>query len=216
MELLITDLEIRVGGMELTGHLMVPEKSEALVIFSHGSGSSRFSPRNRYVSEMLNRRNIATLLTDLLTQEEDEDYENRFNIELLSQRLTGLTKQLKMLPETENHLFGFFGSSTGAASALNASADLPEHIGAVVLRGGRTDLAEEKIPEVKAPTLMIAGGLDQTIVELNRKSAKQMNCLNKLVIIEGAGHLFEEPGKLEKVSELAGDWYERFLFKNRD
>jgi pimeloyl-ACP methyl ester carboxylesterase len=211
MELLITDMEIPVNDAHLTGHLVIPENSSALVIFSHGSGSSRFSPRNRYVAEMLNRKNIATLLTDLLTPEEDDHYENRFDMALLSDRLCEITRNMNRLPQLKGFSFGYFGASSGAAAALNAAAEMPDIIHGMVLRGGRPDLAPGSLKKIKAPTLMIVGGLDLPVIEINRQAAKQMNCIRKIVIVEGAGHLFEEADKLESVSSLASEWFERHL-----
>lgn len=211
MSAIVSDIEIQAGNVLLQGSLAVPDAPQGLVIFSHGTGSSKWSPRNRYVAEKLNGKNIATLLIDLLSPEEDEVYKNRFDIRLLSGRLTAVTCRIHEMENLSELKCGYFGASTGAASALIAASELPEQIDAVVIRGGRTDLADMHLAKVKAPTLMIAGGLDPVVLELNRKSARMMHCVTKLVIVEGAGHLFEEPGKLETVSELAIDWFEMYL-----
>lgn len=212
-DLMVTDLEIPIHDFELTGHLVVPKKASSVVIFSHGSGSSRFSPRNRYVSEKLNEMNIATILTDMLSPEEDEVYENRFDTNLLGGRLCEITVKLEQMPRLKGFKFGIFGASTGAASALCAASKMPELIDALVLRGGRPDLVTDCIAKVKAPTLMIVGGLDPSVVELNRKAAQIMTCKNEMVVVEGAGHLFEEPSKLDQVAELSGNWFKKYLQK---
>ena len=197
--------------MDLVGNLTIPEGAESMVIFSHGSGSSRFSPRNTYVANVLNKRKIATLLIDLLSPQEDAVYENRFDIDLLTVRLVAVTEYLHESESSKNLHIGYFGASTGAACALESAARLNNLIEAVVSRGGRPDLAVSGLPLVKAPTLLIVGGLDVEVIELNRKAYQLLNCEKHMVIVDGATHLFEEEGKLEEVSALAADWFERHL-----
>jgi putative phosphoribosyl transferase len=203
------------SGTLLFGNLNIPEKVEAFVVFSHGSGSSRFSVRNNFVAEILNKANMATLLTDLLTIKEDTTYENRFNIELLSERLVNVTNFAVELPGLEDIPVGYFGASTGAASALTAAAKLPNLIKAVVSRGGRPDLAKNILSQVKAPTLLIVGGFDTEVIALNDLAFKELNCEKQKEIIPGASHLFEEPGALEDVAKLAGDWFTKHLVNPR-
>lgn len=194
----------------LRGELTIPAEAKGVVIFSHGSGSSRLSPRNKRVASYLHKSYFGTLLFDLLTEEEDQHYYNRFNIELLTQRLTGATEWLENF-EAARHLgIAYFGASTGAASALKAAAFLP-NIQAIVSRGGRPDLAMESLNKVKAPTLLIVGSLDQDILQLNQEAYRKMNCEKKLEVIEGASHLFDERGMMEKVCEKAGDWFKKYL-----
>jgi len=204
------ETEIPLGNVTVQGELIIPLKANAIVIFSHGSGSSRFSSRNRQVAGYLQGRNIGTLLFDLLTGEEDEDYSNRFDINLLSKRLAGATEWLERLPAAKECRIGYFGASTGAASALRAAAYLPQ-IAAVVSRGGRPDLAIDVLPGVQAPTLLIVGSLDHEVVEMNKEAYAKLQCEKRLELVEGATHLFEEPGKMEIVSELAGNWFEKHL-----
>jgi dienelactone hydrolase len=210
-----TAVRVPVGSVVLEGNLTVPSSARGIVLFAHGSGSSRFSPRNRYVAKEFNAQKIATLLFDLLTNEEDQEdlvtAEYRFNINLLAERLIGATEWLKRDPQTKNLVFGYFGASTGAAAALIAAAKLPNDIAAVVSRGGRPDLAADYLPRVAAPTLLLVGGLDTEVIELNRKAMAQMMATKKLVIIPGATHLFEELGKLEEVAKLSTDWFLRYL-----
>ncbi|MFL5764772.1 MAG: dienelactone hydrolase family protein [Bacteroidia bacterium] len=191
--------------------LSVPENARSLVIFSHGSGSSRFSSRNKAVAEALNKKNMATLLADLLTPEEDNVYENRFNIDLLTKRLIAVTEYTRRLRSTENLPAGYFGASTGAASALRAAVALEDHIRAVVSRGGRADLASDVLEKLTAPTLLIVGSLDTEIIDLNERAYKKLSCLKSIEIIKEATHLFEEPGKLEEVAELASGWFSKHL-----
>ncbi len=206
------DLSIPAGKNNLTGTLTVPGKATALVIFAHGSGSSRFSPRNRYVAGVLNGQHLATLLVDLLTPEEDEVVENRFNIRLLAERLVSVTHFIHGYESCRNLPIGYFGASTGAASALHAAAVLPGLISAVVSRGGRPDLAEEMLHLVKAPTLLIVGGLDTEVIVMNKTAMQGLSqCIKQIRIVEGATHLFEEPGKLEEVSQLACLWLLQYL-----
>ncbi len=208
-------VKILVGNIVVEGNLTVPSGAKGVVLFAHGSGSSRFSPRNQYVAKVINKAGIGTLLFDLLTPEEDEvdmaTAEFRFNIDLLAQRLIGATKWLKKDPKTKNLAFGYFGASTGAAAALIAAAKLPSDIAAVVSRGGRPDLASDYLGKVASPTLLLVGGLDTVVIELNRKAMSQMVSEKKLEIIPGATHLFEEPGKLEEVAKLSTDWFLRYL-----
>jgi dienelactone hydrolase len=194
----------------LTGNLVVPEGASGVVLFAHGSGSSRLSPRNRSVARKLSERGLATLLIDLLTSEEEKiDVHTahlRFDIGLLSDRLAGAKEWLMEQPETRDLRIGYFGASTGAAAALVAAAIHPKSIGAVVSRGGRPDLSGDLLPRVQAPTLLIVGGDDRAVIEMNRDAYAQLTCKKKLEIVPGATHLFEEPGALETVARLAGDW----------
>ncbi|MGA3290617.1 MAG: dienelactone hydrolase family protein [Candidatus Bathyarchaeia archaeon] len=210
-----TAVRIPVGGIVVEGNLTIPFSAKGIVLFAHGSGSSRFSSRNRYVAKVLNAQKIATLLFDLLTNEEDQQdlvtAEYRFNINLLAERLIGATEWLKKDPQTKNYSFGYFGASTGAAAALIAAAKLPNDIVAVVSRGGRPDLAADYLPRVAARTLLLVGGLDTEVIELNRQAMALMSAEKKLVIVPGATHLFEELGKLEEVAKLAADWFLRYL-----
>jgi putative phosphoribosyl transferase len=210
-----TAVKIPTGSVVVEGNLTVPSGAKGVVLFAHGSGSSRFSPRNQYVAKFFNAQKIGTLLFDLLTNEEDQEdietAEYRFNINLLAERLIGATEWLKKDPDTKNIVFGYFGASTGAAAALIAAAKLPNDIAAVVSRGGRPDLAANYLPRVVAPTLLLVGGLDTVVIELNRQAMEQMSAEKKLVIIPGATHLFEESGKLEEVAKLSTDWFLRYL-----
>lgn len=210
-----TELRIPINEkIVLKGNLNVPSDPLAFVIFSHGSGSSRFSTRNRYVAEFLNGSGIATLLTDLLTEEEDQVYRNRFNINLLTQRLISVTNYSIRLSDFKDLSVGYFGASTGAASALRAAALIPDKIQAVVSRGGRPDLATDLLSKVKSPTLLIIGGLDTDVIFLNKDAYSKLACEKDLRIVEGASHLFEEPDKLEKVAELAMEWFNKHLVYN--
>ncbi|NLB76044.1 MAG: alpha/beta hydrolase [Crenarchaeota archaeon] len=195
--------------------MFLPQDTKSLVIFAHGSGSSRFSPRNQYVAKEFNKAGMGTLLFDLLTPgEEEEDTltgQYRFDINLLSKRLVGVTKWLLNDPTTSKLKIGFFGASTGAAAALIASTKLPEEISAVVSRGGRPDLAEPFLSQVRAPTLLLVGGWDEEVISLNEQAQNRMKNENKLVIIQEATHLFEEPGKLEEVAKLATAWFRKYL-----
>jgi dienelactone hydrolase len=204
------DVSIPIGKVTVEGELTIPLKADAIVIFSHGSGSSRFSKRNQAVAKYLQQKYIGTLLFDLLTEEEDQHYHNRFDIDLLTKRLAGATEWLERLPAAKDSRIGFFGASTGAASALKAAAIL-KNIGAVVSRGGRPDLAKESLEKVEAPTLLIVGSLDYDVIKLNQEAFRQLRCEKNLEVIEGATHLFEEQGKMEKVCEIAAEWFERFL-----
>ena len=204
------DVSIPAGKVTVKGELIIPKNAKAIIIFSHGSGSSRFSKRNQRVALYLHEKNYGTLLFDLLTEEEDKDYYNRFNIDLLAKRLADATEWLGKLPAAKDCRIGYFGASTGAASALQAAAQLSE-IGAVVSRGGRPDLAMNYLENVEAPTLLIVGGLDTEVIEFNKQAFKKLHCLKDLTIVEGATHLFEEEGMMDKVAELASVWFEKYL-----
>ena len=209
--LLDKDLKIRVGNVVLSGTLVIPESASALVIFSHGSGSSRFSQRNKFVSNELNGDGLASLLVDLLTPGEDTVYENRFNIKLLTSRLVEVTRHFSGTEYPMIQKIGYFGASTGAASALMAAAELPSAISAVVSRGGRPDLAYESLEKVVAPTLLIVGGNDFQVIEFNEQAYAVLTCEKNLQIVQGATHLFEEPGALEQVAFYATKWFGTYL-----
>ena len=209
------DMKIPVGEVVIEGTLTLPPGTKGVVLFAHGSGSSRFSTRNQYVAKEFNKAKIGTLLFDLLTQEEEEidimTAEYRFNIPLLADRLIGATEWLRNDPKTKQLAFGYFGASTGAAAALIAAAKLPSEIVVVVSRGGRPDLAGEFLPRVVAPTLLLVGGLDTEVIELNRLAMDQMTSEKKLVVVSGATHLFEEQGTLEEVAQFSIDWILRYM-----
>jgi putative phosphoribosyl transferase len=211
----MTEVQIPAGRAVLSGNLTIPENAIALVLFAHGSGSSRHSPRNQFVARTINRAGLGTLLFDLLTPEEEAldiyTREHRFNISLLAERLVHATKWAEQQAQTRDLRIGYFGSSTGGAAALVAAAELPQDVGAVVSRGGRPDLAGDALPRVQAPTLLIVGGNDDVVIELNEMARDQMRCEVKLEIIPGATHLFEEPGALEQVAKLASDWFSLHL-----
>ena len=207
------DLDIPLSGITLKGDLVIPEKATGIVVFSHGSGSSRFSPRNRMVAELIQKQNIATFMFDWLTEEEDHINENRFNIDLLANRLIETTQWLMEHEDTKSLLVGYFGASTGAASALRAAAHFREAIKAVVSRGGRPDLTLTELPLVTAPTLLIVGGLDTPVIPMNKMAYDKLESVKDMKIVEGATHLFEEPGKLLEVADLAIDWYKKYLTK---
>lgn len=204
-------LSIPVGDVELQGNLLVPGDATGLVVFAHGSGSSRHSPRNNAVAETLRKRGLATLLFDLLTEEEDRGRENRFDVSLLADRLVSVTEWLRERADTSDQQVGYFGSSTGAAAALRGAARPATGINAVVSRGGRVDMASEVLDRVDAPTLFIVGGNDETVLELNQEVYEQLPCKRELHVVEGAGHLFEGPGELEEVTDVAADWFETYL-----
>jgi len=209
-----TELNIPIGKqIILKGNLSIPEEPNGLVIFSHGSGSSRFSSRNRHVAEILNKQGIATLLIDLLTEEEDSVYKNRFNINLLTERLIAVTNYTSVLSDLRDLPIGFFGASTGAASALKAAGSI-KNIQAIVSRGGRPDLAGNSLKKVTAPTLLIIGSLDTDVISLNEEAYHQLTCEKDWKIVEGATHLFEEPGKLDIVANYAVDWFTKHLVLN--
>lgn len=201
---------INVGNANLAGELVIPEEAKAIIIFSHGSGSSHMSPRNRKVAQHLQEIGLGTLLLDLLTPQEDQQYARRFDIELLAGRLKAATQWVGTMNEAADCSIGYFGASTGAASALKAAADLPQ-VNAIVSRGGRPDLAMDVLGSVKAPTLLIVGSLDYEVLELNTLAYNRLHCEKKLEIIPGASHLFEEYGTLDKVTEMAGRWFSRHL-----
>ncbi len=211
----MNEVQIHAGCTVLSGNLTVPEKAVALVLFAHGSGSSRYSPRNQFVARTLNDAGLATLLFDLLTPDEEaidmRTREHRFNIGMLAERLVHATRWAKQQDETRDLRIGYFGSSTGGGAALVAAAELSQDVGAVVSRGGRPDLAGDALPKVQAPTLLIVGGNDDVVIELNEMARDQMRCEVKLEIVSGAMHLFEEPGALEKVAELTSTWFNAHL-----
>jgi dienelactone hydrolase len=210
-------VRVDTASVQLEGTLTVPPDARGIVLFAHGSGSSRHSPRNRYVAGELQRGGLATLLMDLLTADEEAvdiyTREHRFDIGLLAERLVGATDWLAQQPETRDFQVGYFGSSTGGGAALVAAALRPEAAGAVVSRGGRPDLAGDALPRVTAPTLLIVGGDDEPVIGMNQEAlAKMTTCADKrLEIVPGATHLFEEPGKLEEVARLARDWFASHL-----
>ncbi|MFF3908904.1 phosphoribosyltransferase family protein [Streptomyces sp. NPDC001848] len=201
------EVEVAAGAVGLGGRLTVPEDPTGIVVFAHGSGSSRHSPRNRFVAEGLNRAGLGTLLFDLLTEDEERDRANVFDTGLLARRLADTTAWLRTRPETEGLAVGYFGASTGAAAALWAAAEPGTRIAAVVSRGGRPDLAGARLPEVTAPTLLVVGGADPLVLDLNRQAQARLRCENHLAVVPGATHLFEEPGALEAVTDLARDWF---------
>lgn len=211
------EVQINAEGVLINGNLNVPQKARGIVIFAHGSGSGRFSPRNKFVAEQLNASEIATLLIDLLSKEEERvdevTREYRFNIDLLASRLVYATHFVNQNLQTQQLKVGYFGASTGAAAALVAAAQLPERTEAVVSRGGRPDLAGEALGRVTAPVLLLVGGEDDQVIDLNKQALEKLtNVKNKeLVIIPGATHLFEEPGKLEDVANYAVEWFKKYL-----
>ena len=204
-------IQIATDSVLLEGTLALPEHVKDLVVFAHGSGSSRFSPRNTFVARILQQANIGTLLMDLLTREEDTLYATRFDIDLLTNRLLLATHWLQEQPEMKHLVTGYFGASTGAAAALKAAAISGSSIGAVVSRGGRPDLAEEVLGEVRSPTLLIVGGNDEIVLQLNRAAFAKLTCKKDFTVVPGATHLFEEPGALEEVARLATAWFQRYL-----
>src|SRR5438067_4789367 len=209
---MMNEVRIPAGRATLDGNLSIPENATALVLFVHGSGSSRHSPRNQFVARTLNNAGLGTLLFDLLTPEEEaidaRTAELRFNIGLLAERLVHATKWATQQEQTRDLRIGHFGSSTGGGAALvAAAAEGPQDVGAVVSRGGRPDLAGEALPKVRAPTLLIVGGNDDVVIELDERARDRMGCEVKLEIVPGATHLFEEPGALETVAKLASDWF---------
>jgi len=204
------EVVLNIGGARLPGSLVIPERASGLVVFAHGSGSSRHSPRNRFVAAALNRAGLGTLLADLLTGEEELSRSYVFNVPLLAARLAGITGWLRSEPATAAIPLGYFGASTGAAAALwAAGASPPLPVAAIVSRGGRPDLAGRRLAQVRAPTLLVVGGADHLVLDLNRQAQRQLTCENCLEVIPGATHLFEEPGTLERVADLARDWFTR-------
>lgn len=209
------DVIIQVSQESLKGVLAIPEHAKGIVIFAHGSGSGRLSPRNQFVAKKLQENSLATLLVDLLTAEEEEIDDKtrqfRFDIDLLTERLKGCAEWVACQKETSGLAIGYFGASTGAAAALMAASEEGNAIKAVVCRGGRPDLAIDLLPSVLAPVLLIVGGQDLAVIELNKKALEALECVKKLEIIPGATHLFEEPGTLEAVAEMASSWFVTYL-----
>ena len=209
------EVRVSAGPVTLEGSLGIPNSAGEVVLFAHGSGSGRHSPRNRYVARVLREANLATLLIDLLTEDEEEvDLRTtrlRFDIGLLARRLVGATDWLVQNPDTEQLRIGYFGASTGAGAALVAAAERPDEVGAIVSRGGRPDLAGDALPLVKAPTLLIVGGNDEPVIGMNEEALARMRAVKRLQIVPGASHLFEEPGALEEVARLATVWFARHL-----
>ena len=209
------EVRVSAGPVTLEGSLGIPNGAGGVVLFAHGSGSGRHSPRNRYVARVLREANLATLLIDLLTEDEEEvDLRTtrlRFDIGLLARRLVGATDWLVQNPDTEQLRIGYFGASTGAGAALVAAAERPYEVGAIVSRGGRPDLAGDALPLVKAPTLLIVGGNDEPVIGMNEEALARMRAVKRLQIVPGASHLFEEPGALEEVARLATVWFARHL-----
>jgi putative phosphoribosyl transferase len=199
------------GSRKLSGILTVPHGAKGVVAFAHGSGSGRFSPRNQFVARVLQEAGLATLLLDLLEEEEADDREKVFDIDLLAERLQSSADWLRQERDTGALPLGYFGASTGAGAALVAAARQPAGVRAVVSRGGRPDLAREYLPKVQAPTLLIVGGNDDVVIELNEQALRQLRCQKELIIVPGATHLFEEPGTLEEAARLAKDWFVRHL-----
>jgi len=204
-------VKMKIETVTLEGVLVLPEQAKGIVIFAHGSGSSRFSPRNTYVAGVLQQAGVGTLLFDLLTSEEDRIYEHRFDIDLLARRLVEATLWLRALPELKGAALGYFGSSTGAAAALQGASVLGASIKAVVSRGGRPDLVMQCLEKVLAPTLLIVGQFDRQVLQLNRQAFNRLVAEKELSVVPGATHLFEEPGALELVANLAKDWFVRYL-----
>ena len=208
-----SEIKLDLTDVSVAANLAQADDAVAMVIFAHGSGSSHLSPRNNFVADILNQNHISTLLADLLTPEEDKIYENRFNIDLLTDRLIRLTEKAMEQFAFDYLPIGYFGASTGAASALDAAAFLGDKIKAVVSRGGRPDLAKN-IAKVKAPTLLIVGSLDTEVIDLNKKAYDQLGGDGKIEIVDGASHLFEEPGTLNEVANLASAWFDLYLCNN--
>jgi putative phosphoribosyl transferase len=209
------DVQIPANSIQLEGELKVPSSATGIVLFAHGSGSSRHSPRNQYVASVIRNAGVGTLLFDLLTREEEaidiQTRHLRFDIDLLARRLVDATNWIRREPTLRHLRVGYFGSSTGGGAALVAAAMVGEEIGAVVSRGGRPDLAGDALQRVKSPTLLIVGGYDEQVIELNEQAYAQLQCQKKLVIVPGATHLFEEPGTLEEVAHLAAQWFQKHL-----
>jgi len=216
----ISQVQVTADNIKLEGNLIIPENPAGIVLFAHGSGSSRHSPRNQFVAQVLQEAGFATLLIDLLTlQEEEQDRYTghlRFDINLLSQRVMGATNWLTVNPDTANLKIGYFGASTGAAAALVAAAERPLTVGAVVSRGGRPDLASSYLTHVQAPTLLIVGSRDTQVIELNRMTFSLLKGEKQIEIVPGASHLFEEPGTLGKVAQLASEWFKRYLASGKE
>lgn len=206
------------GAINLEGSLTQPETAKGIILFAHGSGSSRNSPRNQYVAQELNKAGFSTLLFDLLTRDEEatdrEKAELRFNITFLAERLIDATQWVAQNLDMQNLKIGYFGASTGAAAALVAAAEFPDAVGAVVSRGGRPDLAASSLANVQSPTLLIVGGEDSDVIQMNQQALEQLSGDKKLEIIPGASHLFEEAGALEEVAKMARQWFEQYLAKS--
>ncbi|MFA5297954.1 MAG: alpha/beta hydrolase [Lutibacter sp.] len=207
------EIEIDIGEISLKGNLRLAKPNKGIILFAHGSGSSRLSVRNNYVANLLIDEGFSSLLFDLLTIKEDMINENRFNIELLTERLVQITKWVMKFEETKKMPIGYFGASTGAASALSAAAQLGKSIKAIVSRGGRPDLAMSVLKDIKIPTLLIVGGNDDMVIEFNKKAKVVIEGISELKIVEGATHLFSEAGKLEIVAKLTADWFDKYLKK---
>lgn len=205
------EIEIQIDSIRLKGNLRLADNSKGIILFSHGSGSSRLSTRNNYVADLLVEQGFSSLLFDLLTEREDLVYETRFNIELLTERLLKVTQWMLKYDETKHLPMGYFGASTGAASALSAASLMGKNIKAIVSRGGRPDLAMKFLRKIKTPTLLLVGGNDGIVIELNKKAQSEISGICELQIIEGATHLFGEPGKLEMVANQSGAWFEKYL-----
>jgi len=205
------EIDLNLDSVKLKGNLRLADNSEAIIIFSHGSGSGRLSIRNNYVASLLLDMGFSSLLFDLLTPREDLIYENRFNIKLLSDRLVKVTKWVSTNKETKHLSIGYFGSSMGAASAITAASNSDKYIKAIVSRGGRPDLAIDILNKVRIPTLLLVGKKDKAVIELNKLAKANINSICELKIIEGASHLFEEYGKLEIVAKLSGDWFNKYI-----
>ncbi len=216
--MVVTHEAVVIGGRKLAGDLVVPADAQGLVIFAHGSGSSRLSPRNRYVAGVLQSHRLGTLLLDLLTEAEADDRRKVFDIPLLAERLGEAIDWCRASRRRELHdlAIGLFGASTGAGAALMAAAARPDDVAAVVSRGGRPDLATGALTEVRAPTLLIVGGDDDVVLQLNCEALAQMRCESELQVVPGATHLFEEPGTLERVAALAAAWFDRHLARPGD
>lgn len=207
------EVDVAIGEVLLKGNLRLAEEPKGIILFSHGSGSSRLSIRNNYVASLLLEEGFSSFLFDLLTAKEDLIYENRFDIELLTERLVKVTNWAMNYKETKKQPIGYFGASTGAASALSAAAQMGNAIKAVVSRGGRPDLAMPVLKDIKTPTLLIVGGDDDVVIELNRKAKAAIGSICELKIVEGATHLFPEAGKLEIVAKLTAEWFDKYLKK---
>jgi pimeloyl-ACP methyl ester carboxylesterase len=210
-EVIAAPVDIRLRRVTLPGDLSRPAGARAIVLFAHGSGSDRHSPRNRHVAHSLRQAGLATLLFDLLTDDEDLNHRTRLDVELLTERLRGATQWLLEQDGWAGVSIGYFGASTGAAAALAAAAALGDRIQAVVSRGGRPDLADSAIDRVKSPTLLIVGERDRLVLDVNERSRNRLAGHTELVVVPGAGHLFEEPGALEEVSRLTVDWFLKYL-----
>lgn len=204
-------IQVNDRGVLLEGLLKIPESAQKIVLFAHGSGSSRFSPRNNFVANMLNDAGLATLLIDLLSTQEDEVYQTRFNIDLLTERLNSVIQYLKTQENTRHLRLGLFGASTGAAAALQSASKKDNEVQAIVSRGGRPDLALNILDKITASTLFIVGGNDCGVIELNQKAFDRLTCVKKFEIIPDATHLFEEPGCLEEVAKQAKEWFIKYL-----